>query len=131
MPSAITHHPAIRHGSDAVQEPMATASWQESLRQAFRRPSELLAALGLEDYANEVDDKPAFPFLVPKEFANKMRHGDFDDPLLRQVLPLKKETFPTPGFEPDPTNELRFHVQPGLLQKYAHRALIITTGASH
>ena len=58
-----------------------------------------------------------------------MRHGDLRDPLLLQVLPQARELNEVPGFTADPVGDLASVRQPGLLQKYAGRALIVTTGA--
>lgn len=55
--------------------------------------------------------------------------GDPNDPLLRQVLPTKAEHAPVAGFSTDPLREAEATVAPGLLQKYAGRALLIATGA--
>jgi len=57
-----------------------------------------------------------------------MRKGDLDDPLLRQVLPLKAEHNTRPGYTADPLNEYSTG-RSGFLQKYRGRALLITTGA--
>ena len=103
-------------------------TWQQSLRNACRDPLEVLNLLGLSTYADKIDPAPKFPFIVPREFVSKMQSGDFNDPLLRQVLPLKIESQVVAGFGSDPTAESGFHVRPGLLRKYKHRALIITTG---
>jgi EF-P beta-lysylation protein EpmB len=56
-----------------------------------------------------------------------MRHGDPDDPLLRQVLPLASELDSSPGFSADPLHEAQARRAPGLLQKYRGRALLMTT----
>jgi len=58
-----------------------------------------------------------------------MRRGDANDPLLRQVLPLAAELSSPPGFVADPLAEHSAVTAPALLQKYAGRALLITTGA--
>jgi EF-P beta-lysylation protein EpmB len=58
-----------------------------------------------------------------------MRRGDPSDPLLLQVLPLGAEAKPVPGFSADALDEGQAHVAPGLLQKYAGRALLVATGA--
>ena len=58
-----------------------------------------------------------------------MRPGDPLDPLLLQVLPQAAELLPVDGFREDPLEERDCHVAPGLLQKYAGRALLITTGS--
>ncbi len=66
---------------------------------------------------------------MPRPFIARMRTGDPLDPLLLQVLPEAAELRPVEGFRPDPLEEQAFHVAPGLLQKYAGRALLITTGS--
>ena len=58
-----------------------------------------------------------------------MRRGDVDDPLLRQVLPLAAELIESPGYGSDPLQEHAATRAPNLLQKYAGRALLITTQA--
>ncbi len=71
----------------------------------------------------------SFPLFVPRPFLARMRRGDPADPLLRQVLPLEVETEPTAGFTVDPVGDAQATLQPGLLQKYHGRALMVTTGA--
>jgi EF-P beta-lysylation protein EpmB len=57
-----------------------------------------------------------------------MRPGDSHDPLLLQVLPTTDELADRPGFSFDPVAEAAAVRQPGLLQKYAGRVLLVTTG---
>jgi EF-P beta-lysylation protein EpmB len=57
-----------------------------------------------------------------------MQPGDPDDPLLRQVLPVADEMVVAPGFTVDPVRDDLAERQPGLLQKYEGRVLLITTG---
>lgn len=56
-----------------------------------------------------------------------MRVADPHDPLLRQVLPLSDELRGAAGFELDPVADQAAGQRPGLLQKYARRALMVTT----
>ena len=116
---AITPH---RHGR---------SSWQAELGQAHARLDDLLAALGLTAEACGVSTEAAaaFPLRVPRGFVARMRYGDPADPLLRQVLPVDAENTVLPGFGTDPVGDLDSVLAPGLLQKYAGRALLITTGA--
>jgi EF-P beta-lysylation protein EpmB len=58
-----------------------------------------------------------------------MKPGDASDPLLRQVLPLKAEQLPVEGFGPDPVGDRPATRVPGLVQKYAGRALLMVHGA--
>jgi EF-P beta-lysylation protein EpmB len=69
------------------------------------------------------------PLLVPESFLQRMRPGDINDPLLRQVLPLAEEGEDVPGFTIDALEEARFRKAPGLLHKYEGRALLVLTGA--
>src|SRR6185503_9139328 len=59
----------------------------------------------------------------------RMRRGDPNDPLLKQVLPIGAEGEIVPEFGPDPVGEQAALRAPGLLQKYRGRALLITTSA--
>jgi EF-P beta-lysylation protein EpmB len=82
--------------------------WRAALRAAFRTPGELLDFLEMspEQRAALEPCDNAFAQLVPRGFAARMRKGDLDDPLLRQVLPIARE-----------------------LRKYAGRALLIAPAA--
>jgi EF-P beta-lysylation protein EpmB len=66
---------------------------------------------------------------VPLPYVARMRPGDPADPLLRQVLPTTDEGRSVPGFGRDPVGEMAALTAPGVLQKYAGRALLLTTGA--
>ena len=70
-----------------------------------------------------------FPLRVPLGFARRMRKGDADDPLLRQVLPLGEESIEAPGFVADPVGDASAQRGAGLLRKYQGRALLVTTSA--
>ncbi len=58
-----------------------------------------------------------------------MRHGDPEDPLLRQVLSVPQELLPARGYVADPLEETAARGAPGLLQKYQGRALLMATSA--
>jgi len=104
--------------------------WRAALRAAIKTTSELLEFLELlpgqiatlEPRGNE------FALLVPRGFAERMRKGDPNDPLLRQVLPLDLERDTVPGFGSDPLGELGV-THSGIVRKYAGRALLIATAA--
>lgn len=101
--------------------------WQLLLRESIRDVDELAAALDLP--AEELKSRSAssdFPLLVPRSFVARMSKGDFDDPLLLQVLPRKEERYPVEGFTNDPLEELR-SAEHGLISKYPGRALMIAT----
>lgn len=104
--------------------------WQTALQRAVRHAGELIDRLQLPAELREAARRAAqaFPLLVPESYLNRMEPGNPHDPLLRQVLPLRAELDDVPGFSGDALNEAEFRTAPGLLQKYAGRALLMTTG---
>src|SRR5262245_39989067 len=100
-------------------------SWQAALSRAIRDPHDLLSRLQLTDSllsgSNPATDQ--FPLLVPESYVRRMRIGDPDDPLLRQVLPIAEEPAAIEGFGFDPVGDGAARRQPGLLHKYQGRAL--------
>ena len=106
-------------------------AWQRELARAITDPAELLRELalnlGLLPAARAAAAR--FPLRVPRGFVARMRKGDPDDPLLRQVLPLGAELEATPGFVADPVGDQTAQATPGVLHKYHGRALLIVTGA--
>ena len=108
----------------------ARRPWRHDLSEAFRDPRELCRFLGLSDDVATVavDSTSGFPFLVPRSFAERMQRGDPRDPLLLQVLPQAGEVGFQEGYSADPLDESRSLKAPGLVQKYAGRALLLVTG---
>ncbi|MCS4504404.1 EF-P beta-lysylation protein EpmB [Arhodomonas aquaeolei] len=106
-------------------------AWQRALADAIRDPRELLDTLALPHTLLDGARTGAalFPLRVPRGYAARMRRGDPDDPLLRQVLPVAAEARSTPGFVDDPVGDLDVVRPGGILHKYRGRALIVATGA--
>lgn len=121
----ITATPTTRHPIPS------DSSWQEAFADAITDPAELLRALELGDEWRAPAEAAAqrFPLRVPRSFVARMRRGDPNDPLLRQVLPLGEELIETEGFGGDPVGESAYQQAPGLLRKYSSRALLVTTSA--
>lgn len=71
----------------------------------------------------------AFPLRVPVAYAKRIKKGDPNDPLLKQILPVNEENQRHNDFLSDPVNDLNHQPVPGLIHKYSNRALLITTGA--
>lgn len=108
--------------------PWPADAWRQELAQVATNVGALLREL--EVPASAVDAAPSpFPLRVPRPYVARMGRGDPRDPLLRQVLPTMAEHSPAAGFSTDPLQEAKAEVAPGLLQKYAGRALLIATGA--
>jgi len=105
-------------------------TWRHALAKAVRDPAELIERLQLPAALREPANRAAelFPLLVPESYLARMQPGNPRDPLLLQVLPLDEETRSVPGFTADALDESAFRLAPGLLQKYAGRALLIATG---
>ena len=106
-------------------------SWQSLWRDSIRDPQELLKTLGLAAFSDRISAtaQHAFGFRVPRGFAAKMRYGDINDPLLRQVLPLRDEDDLVLGFSADAVGDMAARTNTGVLHKYYGRALLISTGA--
>ncbi|WP_255611599.1 EF-P beta-lysylation protein EpmB [Marinobacterium arenosum] len=108
-----------------------TARWQQLLSSAISDPAELIRLLELPVELVESARRAAeqFPLRVPMPFIERMRKGDLQDPLLKQVLPLDAELQPVPGFVTDPLAEMQNNPHDGLIHKYRGRVLLITTSA--
>src|SRR5690606_23034000 len=124
---------AVTPAAPALQTPPTPQPprWQQLWREAVRDPRELLALLGLDPDAMGISTEAAiqFPLRVPRGFLARMRHGDPDDPLLRQVLPLDAEMLPVPGFSLDAVGDGAAKAGHGVIHKYAGRALLVATGS--
>jgi L-lysine 2,3-aminomutase len=107
------------------------ADWRRHWREAVTDPHHLLALLDLDHLAARVPALPphGFALRVPLGFVARMRRGDADDPLLRQVLPLDAELDDVAGYGTDAVGDLAARSAHGVLQKYHGRALLIATGA--
>lgn len=105
--------------------------WQSQLRDVVSSGDELLQLLrlcpqqlGYSDLAHR-----EFALKVPRAFVNRMKVGDPDDPLLRQVLASRQELLAVPGFGDDPVGETGTAIKrPGLIQKYQGRLLLVLSG---
>ncbi len=105
--------------------------WQQILADAVRDPYELLEMLNLSRHMIDLSETAAaqFPLRVPRGYVARMRKGDENDPLLRQVLPIGTEMQEVQGFTTDPVGDHDAIIKQGLLQKYHGRVLIMTTAA--
>lgn len=106
-------------------------TWQTLLARSITRPEILLQRLGLDSTLladGALAGHSAFPVRVPEPWLARIRYGDPDDPLLRQVLPLAAEGEQQPGYVTDPLQEAGATAAPGLIRKYRSRALLMVTG---
>ena len=100
------------------------------MKDAVRDPHELCGVLELppEFAIRAAEAARQFPLFAPRGYIARMRPGDVSDPLLRQVLPVADEMADVAAFVPDPVGDREATRQPGLLQKYHGRVLLVTTG---
>lgn len=105
--------------------------WQSELRHAITDPAQLLAELALptELLQGALAGDRTFSLKVPRPYLSRIRKGDPDDPLLRQILPLQQELLEVPGFGNDPLAEAAANKSQGLIHKYTDRVLLILSGA--
>ena len=104
--------------------------WRRQFQEAIRDPVRLIEHLGLPASMLEPAKRASldFPLFAPWNYVRRMRAGDASDPLLRQVLPIRAETESIPGYTTDPVGDADAKQQPGLIQKYRGRVLLIVTG---
>jgi len=126
---------AVKHDTvtydNVSRDVIKEITWQEALASAIRDPLELLSLLELDEdkFIKQLHYPEKFKLLVPLSYIAKMKKGDWNDPLLKQVLPVKDETESIAGFIADPVGDLDSVISSGVLQKYHGRVLLITTGA--
>ena len=110
---------------------VAAEPWQQAWREAITDPNALLQALGLnsDQVGYSLAAHQTFCLRVPAGFLARMRYGDPNDPLLRQVLPIHAEMQSVEGFLTDAVGDGAATIDPGILQKYHGRALLIATGS--
>lgn len=124
--------PAASPALQPAAGPSASAAdWKRLWREAVRDPRELLELVGLPHLAARVSEAAAeqFPLRVPRGFVARMRPGEPDDPLLRQVLPLDDEDRVVPGFTLDAVGDAAARAGAGVIRKYRGRALLVATGS--
>ena len=114
-----------------VELTLATATWQQQLRDVVSSRTELLATLGLDssDTGESGGACEDFALKVPRSFVQRMRPGDPRDPLLLQVLSSDREMQITSGYSHDPVGESGTTVpERGIIHKYQGRVLLVVTG---
>jgi len=107
-----------------------TKIWQQDLADGFSNIEEICNYLNISHVAKEFTTTAStFPLRVPREFVDRMEKGNLNDPLLKQILPLKDEYITAPGFINDPVGDMDSMTETGVIHKYYGRVLLITTGS--
>lgn len=104
--------------------------WLQQLSDVITDPNELLQLLQLSDCTelmNGSDARKLFALRVPRAYISRIRPGDPDDPLLKQVITQQSEFITVAGYSENPLDEQHTAV-PGLLHKYHNRALLLVKG---
>jgi KamA family protein len=119
-------------GKQPMPDQQVTPKLQENRRMqshSCRSLGELLSFLGLDRKAApyRLLETIGFPLAVPTSFLCRMQKGEWYDPLLLQVLPRAEEAMQKRGFTGDPVGDAASEVVPGLLHKYASRALLLAS----
>lgn len=105
-------------------------SWRHALAEAFSSVDDLCRHLQIDPKQSKVlYDIKGFPLRAPRHFVDRMRSGDPQDPLLKQVLPISDELLDYPDYNDDPVGDLAAVAAPGVIHKYHGRVLLIVTGA--
>lgn len=106
-------------------------SWQDELSQLVRRPEDLIHRLQLDPalLPAAILAAEAFPVRATESYLARIKPGDPNDPLLRQILPLGAELTSPDDYSRDPLHELDANPVPGLVHKYAGRVLLVASGA--
>ena len=106
-----------------------TQNWQESLSNLITKPEDLFERLDL-DPTKLPEAKAAqtlFPLRVTQEFVSRIERSNFNDPLLKQILPLGAELELGTGYSQDPLGEQSKNPVRGVIHKYHGRVLLITS----
>ena len=130
MPPTLSQSKLPRSETPSPEAEVEIPTWQQEIKTAFRSADELCRFLNIDpdEMGISLPAAKQFPLFVPRGFARRMESGNPDDPLLRQVLNVVQEEVSDAQFKVDPVGESQVGIAPGLLQKYAGRALMVVTG---
>ncbi len=104
--------------------------WRRIQRQNFNSWEKLAHFLQLDpSHFPEILKTSHFPLNLPLRLAQKIQKNHWEDPILRQFLPLQKELQDTVGFIKDPVGDVPARKAGKLLHKYQGRALLLCTSS--
>ncbi len=106
-------------------------SWQYQLSHCISNVHHLCELLELDfqqlSFSEQASEQ--FSLKIPVAYAQRMRKGDYLDPLLLQVLPDPRELEYIPGYTQDPLQEAQSNQLTGVIHKYKNRVLLTLSGA--
>ncbi|MDE1461304.1 EF-P beta-lysylation protein EpmB [Spartinivicinus poritis] len=117
----------ITRTAASVDTHFTSSRWQQILSSVVTDADELFHLLRLNpaEAPSHLEAVKQFPLRVPIPFINRIEPGNWNDPLLQQVLPIAQELAPQPGFTADPLGEQDKNVAKGIIHKYQGRLLLI------
>ncbi|WP_054113657.1 EF-P beta-lysylation protein EpmB [Marinagarivorans algicola] len=110
-----------------TQQAAYPPSWQDELKSIITCPKVLFEALELPLSAlpSAQQAHALFKVRVTLPYLNRIKKGDLNDPLLKQVLPLEAEQSSPEHYSDDPLAESHHNPVKGVIHKYNGRVLLI------
>ncbi|WP_425484853.1 KamA family radical SAM protein [Dissulfurirhabdus thermomarina] len=103
-------------------------SWRWQLKRRFRNLTELARAFPEIDIVPEmVEAALKFPLAITPYYASLIREWNPSDPVYRMAVPQPEELYDPPFLQNDPLEEDHDMAVPGLVHRYADRALLLAT----
>ena len=114
-----------------VQTINAIDCWQSQLTSAITSPKQLLTMLKLDTslLPAAFEASQNFKLKAPLSYVKRIKQGDINDPLLKQILPIDAECLEVEGYGKDPLQEWSQNPTDGVIHKYQGRLLLIVSGA--
>lgn len=114
-----------------VQTINAIDCWQSQLTSAITSPKQLLTMLKLDTslLPAALEASQNFKLKAPLSYVKRIKQGDINDPLLKQILPIDAECLEVEGYGKDPLQEWSQNPMDGVIHKYQGRLLLIVSGA--
>ena len=106
-------------------------SWIKEYQSSILNFEDFLSLVELDSYKSKIfgDENLNFPFKVTKQYAERIKKREPNDPLLLQIVSKNKGGLPNKGFSDDPLSETNLNAGTPYLKKYDGRALLLLTGS--
>lgn len=105
-----------------------TEDWQSEFNHLITSGHQLLEAVGLGSNTALLEQaaqaEKLFPVRAPWPLVRKIKPGDANDPILKQLLASGPELLDVAGYVADPLEETAATQTPGLIHKYHGRVLL-------
>jgi len=117
------------HSAEPQIKDPGWTDWRWQMRHATRDADALAAWLGLTGPARDDLCRVAerYPLLATPYYLSLARSASLQDPIVRQIVPDRRELADDPAASPDPLAETRDSPVPGLVHRYPDRALLVAT----